>query len=84
MTPTYLTAQDVATRLGWKKRDRVYVLIRTGQLKAFNIATNPMSRPDWRIDPADFDAFVAGRAVVVAPPPAARRRRSPEKVTAYF
>jgi hypothetical protein len=48
--------------------------IRAGRLKATNFAAPGKSRPRYRIREADFDLWLAGRAVVARAPAAPRRR----------
>jgi hypothetical protein len=65
--------------------DGVYVLIRTGQLAATNIGSNPTGRPTWRIDPADLKTFLDSRRATPAAKVEKRSRRPKrECVTAYF
>jgi hypothetical protein len=40
------------TVLGW---------IKSGELAAFNVAPRQAKRPQWRIDPAAWESFVASR-----------------------
>jgi Helix-turn-helix domain len=57
--------------------DSVYVLIASGQLPAFNIATNPKAkRKSWRILDADLQAFIARRSSRPSPAPAVRKPRA--------
>jgi Helix-turn-helix domain len=43
---------DVMKILGW---------IRTGELAAINVSTDPSSRPRWRLSPEAIDEFLARR-----------------------
>jgi hypothetical protein len=56
-----LTPADVAERFGLAKPDGVYALIRSGQLAAVNVGSDPNGRPTWRIAEADLLAFLAAR-----------------------
>ena len=53
--PSYLTTSDVATRLG-VSLDTVRRWLRSGELKG-----TPFGRAGYRIDDADFQAFLALR-----------------------
>ncbi len=79
MTPPQYARQlgvDTAKVLKW---------IRSGELRAFNAATNPRGKPRYLIDVADAAAFEAQRSV--NPPPvrqARRKSRLPEGFVKYF
>lgn len=78
-----LTPPEVARQ--WRiKHDKVLTWIRSGELRAINVATKPSGRPSYRIDPDDLKAFADRRAVVAPPrlPKRQRRRKQPSK--SYF
>jgi hypothetical protein len=52
--------------------DKVLRWIRTGELRAINVATHAHGRPRWRIDLADLAAFEMRR--MAQPVPIAPRR----------
>lgn len=58
--------------------------IKSGELRAINVATTAGGRPRFLVDEADLAEFEARRAV--SPPPAAtpRRRRSAGDVKEFF
>lgn len=69
----FSTPPELAAR--WRMDvHRVLSLIRSGELRAYNLASRGSSRPRYRIHAADAEAFLASR-LVVPPPPAAPRRR---------
>ena len=79
MTPPQYARQlgvDTAKVLKW---------IRSGELRAFNAATNPSGKPRYLIDVADAAAFEAQRSPT---PPVARavrrKNRLPEGFVKYF
>jgi hypothetical protein len=77
ITPPALAAQwgvDVAKILHW---------IRSGELRAVNLATDPNGRPRYAIDQADILAFELSRQVQ-PPPPRVRRRRADPAVHQFF
>ena len=76
-----LTPPQVARRLAVKV-DRVRRWITAGQLRGINLGDG--SRPRWRIDPADLEAFLARRTASPAPRQAPRRRRKPANVIEYY
>ena len=55
--------------------DTVLNWIRTGQLKAYNVASLNSSRPSYRVDPEALEQFKRLRQVL--PPPPKQRRRKP-------
>lgn len=67
---------NVSKPLGW---------IKSGELKAVNVATNRNGRlPRWRIAPADLEAFDAARAAVPRPAPTRRKQRARGHVVEFF
>jgi excisionase family DNA binding protein len=76
-----LTPPQLARRLGVKP-DKILTWIRTGELRAVNLATRRDGRPRWLIDEADIAVFEASRQ---AQPGRARQRRArPSSVKNYF
>lgn len=53
--------------------DKITALIRTGEIKACNLAVSKVGRPRYRISEAEMRAFLERRSSS-APPPATRRR----------
>lgn len=51
----YLTAKDVARRLGASDRFVRRSLLATGEMRAFRVGTS------WRVRPSDYDAWVQAR-----------------------
>lgn len=73
----YLTPPEIAARLG-VKADRVVNWIRTGQLRAVDVGDK--TRPRWRINPADLEAFELARSnLAKLPQSQPRRPRTPQK-----
>lgn len=71
-----LTPPEVARRLGVNP-DKVRAWIAAGELRAVNVAQrHGLSRPRWRVDETDLEAFKSRRLAE----PAKRPTRSP-KVT---
>ena len=58
--------------------DKVLAWIRSGELRASNIAKRAGGRPRYLIDPADADAFWARRSLEKPPPMQRRKRRDTE------
>jgi len=81
-TRRYRTPAEVAGDLGVDLR-KVLAWIRTGELRACNLATRVHGRPRWRVSAVDLECFLASRAVQ-PPVKVARKRRAPEGVTEYF
>jgi excisionase family DNA binding protein len=80
-THPFLTPPQIARMLKVKP-DKVRAWIRKGRLKATNMATNNGGRARYRVEWADFHAFIRERQI--QPPVSRRRRRRPSKVPEYF
>jgi len=80
--PRALTPPQIAQRYG-VKADKVLVWIRSGELRAVNVAARPTGRPRWRITEADLVIF-ENRRTARPPAPAARRRRKDPSVIEFF
>jgi hypothetical protein len=78
----WLTPPQAGRRYGVKP-ERIIELIRSGEIRAIDIARRGSKRPRYRICECDLIAFENARAVS-PPPKAARRRRRPAEVIAFF
>src|SRR4051812_15578731 len=68
---TPLTAKDVMQRLGYRKPDAVYALIRDRRLTAYARCSKRGGKPRWVIFEADLAAYlesIRSAATVIAPP----------------
>lgn len=85
MTMTTYTPPAIGRMLKVKS-DKVLIWIRSGELKAVNIAEHAAGRPRWRIFDDDLQAFLRSRQNVKPAPPAARRKKNRRfaGVTQYF
>jgi hypothetical protein len=63
--------------------NKITAWIKSGELKAINVATSRDQRPRYLIDRADIEAFERARLVVPEQPPRPRRTRQTE-VKDYF
>jgi excisionase family DNA binding protein len=79
----HLSPAAVARLLG-VRHSKVFSWIRSGELRAANLATVPGSTPRYRISPAALSAFLSAREVVPAPPRAPRRARRTDEVIEFF
>lgn len=79
-TRRMLTPPQIAARLAVKSA-KVIRWIVAGELVGINVANTGCTRPRWRVDPADLEAFLRRRSAV--PTPTAKRRRK-EKSPADF
>jgi len=75
-----ISPSELAERWGCKV-DKVHTVIRSGELYAFNIATNPHGRPRWRIPVEAVRQFEERRAA--KPAVASTRRRREREVPSY-
>jgi excisionase family DNA binding protein len=73
----YLTPPEVAKRLGVSP-DAVRGWIRSGELKAINVADLKKSRPRFRVSLEALAQFEKLRQVIPPPPVTRRRRRNTE------
>ena len=75
-TRTKLTPSEVAKAWGVSP-DKILNWIRSGELRAINVASNRSGRPRYRIDVNDLKDFENRREVFSSPKPPPRRQRSP-------
>ena len=81
--PRKLSPPQVGRVLGVAP-EKVIDWIRSGELRAIDVASRGSSRPRYRIDPDDLAAFEERRRVVPAPEPSRRRRKDNPNITEYF
>ena len=79
----YLSPADIAASRGINVV-KVLTWIKTGELKAVNVATCAGRLPRWRISPADLEAFDTARAAVPQAPVTRRARRKAGHVVEFF
>ena len=70
----FLVPREVAERYG-VALDKVLGWIRSGELRAVNVATRQGGQPRWRISPSDLALFEASRSSQPSSPRVARARR---------
>ena len=80
MTDRALSAAALARRLGVAP-GKVLVWIRSGELRAVDLAERRGGRPRWKIMPAALDEFLSARA---SQPPTPRRRRRRQTEQRYY
>ena len=81
-TSRYSTPPQLAKRYGVDPT-KILHWIKTGELRAINLATDRNGRPRYRIAPADLAAFEVSRAVQ-PPAPRLRRRSADPGVIQFF
>jgi len=64
--------------------DKVVAWIRTGELRAINIAAKPGGRPRWRIAEADIEIFELRRSATPTTKTTRRKRRAAPGVIEFF
>jgi hypothetical protein len=69
----YLTPPQLARRYG-VKASKVVGWIRSGELRALDLATRGSRRPRYRIPPGSIEEFERGRSAAPLPRPIRRRR----------
>jgi hypothetical protein len=87
-TPGYYKPGELAARWG-VTIDKVLLFIRTGELRAFNVATKTSRRPRYRITDEAVSEFETARAACPGgpkppPTPKSRRRTKPPARRTYF
>ena len=70
---TYYRVAELAKMLKVKP-DKIHLWIRNGELEAFNVASNPIGQPQWRITDLALAAFQAKRAAAPTESPASLRK----------
>lgn len=80
---TKLTPPEVARQWGVSV-DKVLTWIRSGELRAVNLATRLSGRPRYRIDINDLRDFEQRRAVVAPPTPSRTRKKPNSDVIQFF
>lgn len=73
----YLSPPQVAKRFGVDVK-KIIGWIRSGELRAVNLANSMSSRPRWKISPDALSTFLATRTAGSAPSITRQRRRKPE------
>lgn len=63
---------------------KVLTWIKSGELRAVNVATFAGRLPRWRISPADLESFDAARVAVPQAPVTRRPRRKSGHVVEFF
>jgi len=82
--PARLSTRQAATRLGVNP-DKILRWIKTGEIKAINVAQKVGGRPRYRIDPVDLAAFEARRLVRIQSSASVRRRKhAVQNVVEFF
>jgi excisionase family DNA binding protein len=77
-----LTVKQVAEALQCRQHC-VLSLIRSGSLRASNIALNPNGKVRWRILEEDLEAFLDRRRLLIAGP-RPKKRKAKNNVIQYF
>jgi hypothetical protein len=80
---TKFTPPEVARAWGMKPAT-IIALIRSGELRAIDVARRGSRRPRYRIDKADLIAYEQSRAAVPTTKVQRRRRRQPEVIIDFF
>ena len=80
---TKLTPPEVARMWGISP-DKVLAWIRSGELRAINVAASQNGRPRYRIDIEDLKDFEARRSVIPAGRMKRGRRRKQDGVIEFF
>lgn len=79
----YLAPSDIARSRGVNVL-KVLGWIKTGELKAVNMATCVGKLPRWKISPVDLERFDAARAAAPQAPVTRRPRRKAGHVVEFF
>lgn len=79
----WLTPPQIARQLGVSP-DTIASFIRSGELRAVNLARPGAHRRRYHIAPEELDRFLASRATSPPPPPPPRRRKPSAGVIKFF
>jgi len=79
---TWLTPPKIARQLGISV-DKLLHWINTKELPATNVATHRSSRPRWRVNQSDLEAFLAARSNRLNAITTRRRQRTPSRVKEF-
>jgi hypothetical protein len=75
---TWLTPPQIAKQLAVDTKKVIKHWIKSGELKAVNVASAAGGRPRYRVDPAELARFLLSRSTTIAPKPKRKARRSEE------
>jgi excisionase family DNA binding protein len=78
-----LTPPEIAKHLRVSS-DKDLAWIRSGELRAVNVATRLGGRPRYKVQVSELEAFEARRAAVTEKRPIRRRARRDERIIEYF
>ena len=79
----WLSPPAIAEQLGIDTA-KILTWIKTGELRATNVATSTSGRARWRVAPTDLDDFLRRRQCVPAVKPTRRKRRAERGVIQFF
>jgi len=82
-TRSKINPPQLAVRYGCDVH-KILGLIKTGDLKAINVATNLNGRPRYLIDERDVEAFERRRSVQAPSPTPPRRRAKDPAIIEFF
>jgi hypothetical protein len=74
-----LTPPEIARRYGIHPL-KVLGWIRSGELRAVNVAASPLKRPRWRVDERDLEVFEQRRTAQAVAPGRRKRRRAADVI----
>ncbi len=80
-TPRYFSPPELA-KLWGVNANKVLGFVRTGELRAVNVAASTLGRARWRISPSDIAVFEQRRSAVA--PQKTRPRRKTAGVIEFF
>jgi len=83
MTTSSFTPPEIARRLRVSP-EKVLGWIRSGELRAINVAARPTGRPRFRIEPADLSAFEERRSGHAPRATLKKKRKKDSSVIEFF
>jgi excisionase family DNA binding protein len=79
----YYTTSQAAELLGVDD-DKILAMIRTNEIRAYDVSSSSSSRPRWRIAQTDLGVFLLSRVSKPLPVLAPKRKRKEREVKDYF
>jgi hypothetical protein len=81
--PRWLSPPQVGQIVGVTP-EKVIAMIRSGELRAIDVATRGSRRPRYRVRPEDLESWARGREAVPTPTARATRRRRQSGVKEFY
>jgi len=81
--PRWLSPPQVGQIVGVTP-EKIIAMIRSGELRAIDVATRGSRRPRFRVRPEDLESWARGRQAVPTPTPPAPRRSQRSGIKEFY